>query len=128
LRPGLRRPYQDGVFLVGNAAGEAHPVIAEGISIALQSSWLLCRRLIWWKRHEGTSAGLGRLARAYGADWRRHFAPRLYLSGLVAQWAMRPGLVNTVVPLLQCCPPLLTWFARLSGKAHGIMTQRTKEQ
>lgn len=45
IRPGIRNCGNDGLFLVGNVAGEAHPVIAEGISMALQSGWLLARCL-----------------------------------------------------------------------------------
>ena len=29
---------------------------------------------------------------------------------------MRPALVASALPLLWCCPALLTWFAQLSGK------------
>ena len=45
--------YADGIFFTGNIAGEAHPVIAEGISMAIQSSGLLARLLI-----AGRGAGL----------------------------------------------------------------------
>src|ERR1700683_2580756 len=46
LRPGIRVRGNGGICAVGNAAGEAHPVVAEGISMAMQSAWLLTRRLI----------------------------------------------------------------------------------
>ena len=45
IQPGIRPRYRDGVFVIGNAAGEAHPVVAEGISMAMQSAWLLAERL-----------------------------------------------------------------------------------
>src|SRR5262249_52630364 len=45
IRPGIRGCGSEGIFLVGNAAGEAHPAIAEGISMAMQSAWLLCQQL-----------------------------------------------------------------------------------
>ena len=32
--------------MIGNAAAEAHPIIGEGISMAMQSAWFLCERLI----------------------------------------------------------------------------------
>src|SRR6185437_14319487 len=37
IRPGVRARYRDRIFFTGNLAGEAHPVIAEGISMAVQS-------------------------------------------------------------------------------------------
>ena len=41
LRPGVRQPYRDGVYAVGNAAGEVHPIVGQGISLALRSAALL---------------------------------------------------------------------------------------
>jgi flavin-dependent dehydrogenase len=126
LRPGLRHPFREGVFLVGNGAGEAHPVIAEGISIALQSAWLLSRRLIAWKQRGARNRELAQVASAYSADWRRHFAPRLYLSQLVAHWAMRRVTVACSLPLLRSFPAFITWFARLSGKDHTIVAGQSR--
>ncbi|MFL5259917.1 MAG: NAD(P)/FAD-dependent oxidoreductase, partial [Hyphomicrobiales bacterium] len=37
IQPGIRRPHAR-VFFTGNLAGEAHPIVAEGISMAIQSS------------------------------------------------------------------------------------------
>src|SRR5204862_6965987 len=46
LRPGVRLGRrrgegEDGAFRIGNAAGEAHPIVGEGISMALQSAFVL---------------------------------------------------------------------------------------
>ena len=70
IRPGIRRLRADGVFAVGNAAGEAHPIIAEGISMAIQSAWLLCVRLLRGARRRSDDA----LAAARGATTRAHGA------------------------------------------------------
>ena len=121
IRPGMRMKARDGIFLIGNAAGEAHPAIAEGITIALQSAWLLTQRLIAWRHRGGLAERLPEVAAGYAADWQRHFAPRLRLSALVAHWAMRPALVASVLPALRCFPSVLTGFARLSGKAHTVV-------
>src|SRR5262249_54282271 len=45
LRPGLRAPYRDGVFAVGNAAGEVHPIVGQGISLAVRSAQILVEAL-----------------------------------------------------------------------------------
>jgi flavin-dependent dehydrogenase len=45
LRPGLRAPYRDGVFAVGNAAGEVHPIVGLGIFLAVRSAELLAETL-----------------------------------------------------------------------------------
>lgn len=115
IRPGIRRCYADGVFVVGNAAGEAHPVVAEGISMALQSAWLLAERLI--ARGQGDAT----VARDYTRAWRRSFAPRIRAAAAVAPWAMRPRLVAATLPLLQLWPRLLTFGAWLSGKSKLVV-------
>ncbi|RWG63966.1 FAD-dependent oxidoreductase, partial [Mesorhizobium sp.] len=45
IRPGIRAGYEADIFRVGNVAGESHPIIAEGISMALQSGWLVAQEL-----------------------------------------------------------------------------------
>ncbi len=126
IRPGIRPRYRDGVFLIGNAAGEAHPAVAEGISMAMQSAWLLAELLCGRRdaiREPHARDGVGK---AYARAWRRSFAPRIRSAAAVAYWAMRPKAVAATLPLLRNWPPLLTWGARLSGKATQIV-RSTKE-
>ena len=73
---------------VGNAAGEAHPIIAEGISMAMQSAWLLCDRLAR-EKHPLLNASLREVGRDYSRAWRRTFAPRMRVAACFAHLAMR---------------------------------------
>jgi flavin-dependent dehydrogenase len=118
LRPGIRVRADAGLFAVGNAAGEAHPVVAEGISMAMQSAWLLTERLIARgpSFHRWHSVG-----QDYARAWRRAFGPRLRAASVYAHWAMRPAAVAATVPLLRAFPAILAWGARLSGKAASIV-------
>jgi flavin-dependent dehydrogenase len=120
LRPGIRLRQPAGLFPVGNAAGEAHPVIAEGISMALQASWLLARELHRWRSEGAGMAALPALQRSYGAEWRRHFAPRLGAAAVIAHWAMRRGAVRMSLPALRLFPSILTVGARVSGKVRRV--------
>jgi flavin-dependent dehydrogenase len=123
IRPGIRLGARDEVLRVGNCAGEAHPVVAEGISMAMQGAGLLARRLCRWRAEGGRAEGLRAIAQGYAAAWRRAFAPRLYAAAAVAQWAMRPAAVAGALPLLRWFPGLLTWGARLSGKATRVIRE-----
>jgi flavin-dependent dehydrogenase len=105
IRPGVRVPAPDGVYRIGNAAGEAHPIIAEGISMAMQSAWILARHLI-----AGNAA-------AYESEWRAHFAPRIRAAALFAALAMRPVTAAPIAALVAQFPAILTWGARRSGKS-----------
>jgi 2-polyprenyl-6-methoxyphenol hydroxylase-like FAD-dependent oxidoreductase len=123
LRPGIRvdavREIFRGAFRVGNAAGESHPLIGEGISMALQASALLAATLIRHPAHAIAGARAADLHRSYAAAWRRAFTARLRLAALYAHIAMRPGLAQPARMLLRRWPSLLGRGARLAGKAHA---------
>ncbi len=115
IAPGVRVTHGQRVFLVGNAAGEAHPILGEGISMALHGARLLAQHL----------AGLGRLEAeqlctaqaAYARDWQDCFAGRILASRMAVALAMRPALAPALLPPLRRWPALLTMLARLVGKA-----------
>ncbi|MDE2627698.1 MAG: FAD-dependent monooxygenase [Burkholderiales bacterium] len=127
LDPGVRVDGGGGVLRIGNAAGEAHPIIGEGMSMALQSAWLLCAQLLEaaplgarpgpaWQHEAG---------RRYAAQWRRQFAPRLRLAAAFAQLAMRPATAAPLMALAQAWPGLLTLGARWGGKARSSVDAAT---
>jgi flavin-dependent dehydrogenase len=126
IQPGIRPRYRDGVFVLGNAAGEAHPVVAEGISMAMQSAWLLAERLIPhrgdWRRSIHDQVG-----RDYSAAWQRAFARRIFAASAIAHWASRPRLVHATGPLLSLLPAIITWGARAAGKSQIILPGLTQK-
>jgi flavin-dependent dehydrogenase len=106
IRPGVRAKERAGYHVIGNAAGEAHPLVAEGISMAIQSAWLLDRSL---------AGGPG-----YAAEWQRHFALRVRASSVFAALTVSPATGAAAIALLRRAPAMLTWGARWSGKAHAL--------
>ena len=121
LAPGVRLQSDDEVFRIGNAAGEAHPIIGEGISMALQSAFLLCGELVRARRQDGALVGAAwqrGVREHYAAEWRRHFVPRLRLAAAFAHVAMRPAASAAMLALLDHWPTLLTRGARWGGKIY----------
>jgi 2-polyprenyl-6-methoxyphenol hydroxylase-like FAD-dependent oxidoreductase len=129
LRPGMhqalraRRALAEGYFAVGNAAAEAHPIIGEGISMALQSAWLLAHLLleadtVQLAGPRGREARLW-LQQRYRRAWRDAFRARLRWAALFAHLAMQPAAMACLLPLLRTQPQLLTHAARWSGKTRG---------
>ncbi len=118
LDPGMRIAARDGIFRVGNAAGEAHPILGEGMSMALQSAALLCSHLLGRQGPEAVpdAAVQASLQRAYRAAWTREFGPRLRLAAMFAQLAMRPRSARLLMRLVALWPGLLTRGARWGGK------------
>jgi flavin-dependent dehydrogenase len=118
IRPGIRTGYAQGIFRVGNIAGESHPIIAEGISMAIQSAWLLASELSMID--PGDRVARERAGRRYDKAWRRLFALRVQSAGAFAAIALSPvgrAGMRALVPLL---PPLLTFGATLSGKTRPV--------
>jgi flavin-dependent dehydrogenase len=110
IRPGIRARYRDGIFFTGNLAGEAHPVIAEGISMAIQSSSLLAAILT-------AEPDIDVAGARYGREWLARFAPRLSASMAFAHLAMRAPSRAMAAGLVSLFPGLLTFGARLAGKS-----------
>jgi 2-polyprenyl-6-methoxyphenol hydroxylase-like FAD-dependent oxidoreductase len=117
LAPGVRLRAGDPLFCIGNAAGEAHPILGEGMSMALQSAALLCSHLLGAAQAQRPGADRqAELQRQYAADWRRHFGPRLRLAAVFAHAAMRPASASLLMALAGIWPGLLTSGARWGGK------------
>ena len=117
IRPGRRPLWTERAgFAVGNAAGEAHPILGEGISMAMQGAFLLSARLD--ERRAALLAGAPQddVARRYARDWRRTFGARLRWAALFAALAARPR-ARALLPLLRLWPGLLTAGAIVGGKA-----------
>jgi flavin-dependent dehydrogenase len=123
LQPGMRVAAHDGVFRVGNAAGETHPLIGEGISMALQSAGLLAGHLTRQPAASIDAARAAMLTRHYAAAWQEAFAPRLRLAAGYAHLAMRPALAAPARALLARWPGLMTHSARMAGKARRSVVQ-----
>jgi flavin-dependent dehydrogenase len=121
IRPGIRRRYSNGIFLVGNSAGEAHPIVAEGISMAMQSAWLLCQRLIANQEDIITKRNIVEVGRNYATEWHRSFATRIRIAAFFAHLAMRPNAAALMLPILKRFPGILTFGAQLSGKVRQIV-------
>ena len=56
IRPGVRVDYPEPLLRVGNAAGETHPLVGEGIGMALQSAALLASSS-WGARPRSHTSG-----------------------------------------------------------------------
>jgi 2-polyprenyl-6-methoxyphenol hydroxylase-like FAD-dependent oxidoreductase len=119
IDPGIRLRVGEPFFRVGNAAGEAHPIIGEGMSMAMQSAWLLCDRLLATPGPRDTNEAErwhADVARRYAAEWRSHFALRLRLATLLAHIAMRPVPATMALAAARLFPGVITQGARWCAK------------
>jgi 2-polyprenyl-6-methoxyphenol hydroxylase-like FAD-dependent oxidoreductase len=124
IRPGVRLGQGDGIFRIGNAAGEAHPIVGEGISMAIQSAFVLAAVLV--PEHlrlvaQASAADVqAKLLRDYETRWRQRFTRRLRVAAAFAHLAMRPWAAAAAWPVVGAWPGLLTHGARWSGKTRTV--------
>ena len=121
IRPGIRKRYANGIFYVGNIAGEAHPIVAEGISMAIQSAWVLAQVLLARQYEILSDKNTANAGEDYTKKWDLHFANRIHFAAVFAQLAMRPWAVNTLLPIVKLFPSILTLGAKLSGKIKQVI-------
>ncbi len=117
IRPGIRARHADSIFRIGNVAGESHPIIAEGQSMAIQSAWLLAAALEGIDFNDPDARDVA--GRRYSQVWRKQFATRIHAAGVFSYLAMRPGFANVAGAVLERLPRLLEVGARLSGKTRS---------
>jgi len=118
IRPGIRSAYENDVFRVGNIAGESHPIIAEGIAMALQSGWILATQL---GKHEHWDIGARSAAgQAYGSAWRDQFATRIRLAALLSGIAASSNGAKFMQAVISRFPVSLSLGAALSGKTKPV--------
>lgn len=108
LRPGARSLLRDGIFAIGNAAGEVHPIVGAGIALALSSAAQLCAPL-----NAAFDAGYApdmapRIARRYALARAPGFYRQLWLSSCFAAAAQRPWTPRFLARI----PPLVALAAR----------------
>jgi len=120
IRPGVRALARRGLVAVGNAAGEAHPLVAEGISMAIQSAWLLANEVA--AAGSLADAALDSIAARYEQRWKDNFATRVRASSLFAALTTSRSTAGTSIAALRLAPSVLTWGARWSGKAQPPRT------
>jgi 2-polyprenyl-6-methoxyphenol hydroxylase-like FAD-dependent oxidoreductase len=118
VRPGIRGVADPtGPLCIGNAAGETHPLIGEGITMALQSAFLLALELTRRSPARIDADARRDIGRRYAAAWRATFVRRLRFAALYAHLAMHPALSRPAAAVLRRWPGALTGAARWAGKA-----------
>lgn len=119
ISPGIRSCYQKDIFYVGNVAAEAHPIIAEGISMAMQSACLLAKCFIKHGK-KLDKEHLNRVGIDYQKQWHHQFVGRIRAAALFAHLTMRPHLSSSLLPIIRRFPGILSFSAALSGKVKEL--------
>jgi 2-polyprenyl-6-methoxyphenol hydroxylase-like FAD-dependent oxidoreductase len=131
IRPGIRVERCVQAFRVGNAAGESHPLIGEGIGMALQSAHMLAGLLSGQRACALDARRTQQLTARYAKAWRAAFAPRVRFAAAAAHAAMQPQFASLSHALVRRWPTLLTRAARWAGKTRhyiAVSEERTRHE
>jgi hypothetical protein len=85
--------------------------------MAIQSSWLLCNRLIASGPDLNDTRALDEAGQAFQAEWSAAFAFRIRAAALFAELALTPLAVALARPVMRTFPGLLNLGAVFSGKS-----------
>lgn len=118
LRPGFHACSTRGVFAIGNAAAEAHPLIGEGICMALESAALLAT-LLGSRPSRIDERRTASVREAYLRAAHALFTRRLMLAHVYARLASRERSAAAIAVLVRSWPQALTFAAYVAGKARG---------
>ncbi len=113
LAPGVRQTYRDGRFFVGNAAGEVHALVGEGMTLAMLSGRLLAQTILAYGDCCSKPDAAGR---AYSRLWHREFANRYLAGNIFSRVLMNPLASAMAAGALDAFPELMQWCMRFSGK------------
>ena len=96
-----KKPVDDGVFYLGDAAGCIAPVTGNGMSIGLRSAYVLAMGMGLFLNGETSHF---QLAAVYTQFWQQHFNNRITLSRYLQKLAESPFLTSAAIRSFQFLP------------------------
>lgn len=102
-----REPVEEGMFLVGDAAGIIDPLAGNGMAMAIQSAAIAAPLILARINREDDDAPL----RAYTAAWHTAFDSRLRWSRRIAVLLSRPALLHAAIAA-RPAPSIGAWLLR----------------
>ncbi|MHB0971719.1 MAG: NAD(P)/FAD-dependent oxidoreductase [Thermoanaerobaculia bacterium] len=100
-----REPVEEGMFLVGDAAGIIDPLAGNGMAMAIQSAAIAAPMILARINREDDDAPL----RAYTASWHNAFDSRLRWSRRIAVLLSRPALLHAAIAAVPA-PSIGAWL------------------
>jgi len=109
-----KKPVENHVFMIGDAAGLIHPLCGNGMAMAIQSSQILCELLI--KNYQSNAYSPEEIERLYIKQWNTTFSKRLY-AGRILQKVL---LNDTFQHIIQKVASLIPFIVpKIIKQTHG---------
>ncbi|GAB5519832.1 MAG: NAD(P)/FAD-dependent oxidoreductase [Rhodothermales bacterium] len=94
---------EQGVLMVGDAAGMIAPLCGDGMGMALTGAEVLAEALVPFMKNDVSARAA---QRRYERSWQRAYATRMRLSRILHQLYVRPAFASTVLRVGQRIPTL----------------------
>lgn len=108
-----KKPYEDGVFYLGDAAGTIAPITGNGMSIAIRSAHNLA---LSFEKYFQDSITKKQLIREYSGFWIKQFYSRIQLSRYFQKLSEYPFLTNLTIKLFNLFPRVAAFVIK---QTHG---------
>jgi len=108
---GKKNVVENGIFMIGDAAGVIAPLTGDGIGMAFQSAELISRLL---KDHLNGKFNISELKRFYIDEWQLLFSKRVRIALLIQYIVMQNGLRKFGLKLIKPFPLVLRNLTGLS--------------
>lgn len=108
-----KQPVEQHVLMAGDAAGMITPLCGNGMAMAIHSAFLLSG---WVDAFAKGKINRAEMEKRYEAEWKRHFATRLWAGRQIQRLFGSEGMSNLAVNLVNHVTPLANFLMR---NTHG---------
>ncbi len=110
-----KKPVENHVFMVGDAAGLIHPLCGNGMAMAIQGAQMICELLV--KNKESVNiVSRNELERKYTKNWNAVFAKRIYTGRMLQKILLNGNLQKFSYTLANALPAIVP---KIIKQTHG---------
>ncbi|RZS93837.1 NAD(P)/FAD-dependent oxidoreductase [Aquimarina brevivitae] len=107
-------PYENNIFMIGDAAGLIHPLCGNGMAMAIESSRLLATLIV--SNKQDLIANRSKIAKAYEKSWNANFKRRLRFGRVLQYILLNETLQQLAYGIAKWLPFLVP---KIIKKTHG---------
>ncbi len=110
-----KKPVEDHIFMLGDAAGLIHPLCGNGMAMAIKSSKILCELII---ANANNNAKLSRkeIENQYIKQWNSSFSKRLYTGRILQKVLLNKNLQKASYAIAHALPAIIP---KIIKQTHG---------
>ena len=109
-----KRPVENHILMIGDAAGLIHPLCGNGMAMAIHSAKIASELILDYHSENITSRSI--LEKQYAEQWKKHFGKRLITGRLLACILTNKTITNIFVAVVTAMPALLSQIIK---QTHG---------